>query len=261
MSTLRAHQLRRTYRDPHAGIRTAGGGVTAVDGVSVELAAGERLGLVGESGGGKSTLLRLLLGLENPDEGGVVCGDRAVRPASARSLRWFRSEVQAVPQDPWSSLNPRMRIGDAIAEPLRSLRVAGSHGARVAEVLRAVDLEPDMSERLPGSLSGGQRQRVAIARALAPAPRFLLADEPVNALDASVRTHVLRLLEELAQREGLGLLLVTHDLPAVRMICDRVLVMRRGEIVESGCADDVFRAPRHEYTRALLAATPRLPAV
>lgn len=255
MAALQACQLRRTYRDPHAGR------VTAVDGVGIELAAGERVGLVGESGGGKSTLLRLLLGLETPDEGTVTCGGRAVRPASARSLRWFRSAVQAVPQDPWSSLNPRMRIGDAVAEPLRSLHVAGSHGARVAEVLRAVDLDPDMSDRLPGSLSGGQRQRVAIARALAPAPRFLLADEPVNALDASVRTHVLRLLAEMAEREALGLLLVTHDLSAVRTTCDRVLVMRRGEIVESGSTDDVFRSPRHEYTRALLAAIPRLPVV
>ncbi|WP_461144033.1 ABC transporter ATP-binding protein [Salinifilum aidingensis] len=248
----------RTYRDPHAGPLRPGRRVRAVDGVELQLAPGERVGLVGESGGGKSTLLRLLLGLETPDEGRVTYGGRAVRTGRARGLRWYRSEVQAVPQDPWSSLNPRMRVGTAVAEPLRGLGVPGPHDQRVAEVLRTVGLAPEAAERYPDSFSGGQRQRIAIARALAPEPRLLLADEPVSALDASVRLHVLRLLRELCEHNGLGLLLVTHDLAAVREACDRVVVMRRGRIVDEGRTEDVFRSPGNDYTRALISAIPRL---
>lgn len=222
------------------------------------MAAGERVGIVGESGCGKSTLLRLLLALEAPDAGTVHYRDRPVRPDRADRLRWFRSEVQMIPQDPWSSLNPRMRVGDAVAEPLRCLRIPGERDERVAEVLRTVGLEPEMATRRPGELSGGQRQRIAIARALAPSPRFLLADEPVTALDASVRSRVLHFLRELVEREGLGLLLVTHDLAVVRQLCDRVLVMRAGEIVERGSTGEIFGAPRHDYTRTLLSSVPRL---
>ncbi|CAM01954.1 ABC transporter ATP-binding protein [Saccharopolyspora erythraea] len=230
----------------------------ALNGVDVELHAGERVGIVGESGCGKSTLLRMLLALEAPDEGTVSYRDQPVQPGGARSLRWFRSEVQFVPQDPWSSLNPRMRIGDAIAEPLRYLRVPVDREQRVADVLRLVGLEPEMAGRRPAAFSGGQRQRIAIARALAPSPRFLLADEPVTALDASVRSRVLGRLRDLVEPEGLGLLLVTHDLAVVRRLCDRVMVMRAGEIVEHGSTDDVFGSPTHDYTRTLLDSVPRL---
>lgn len=257
MSTLRAVGLRRTYESvpgPFSGARR----IPAVNGVDLELAPGQRVGVVGESGCGKSTLLRLLLALEAPDAGTVSYRDRHVRPARAGALRWFRSEVQAIPQDPSSSLNPRMSVADTIAEPLRSLRIAREHRSRVEEMLRAVELDPAIAERRPAQCSGGQRQRIAIARALAPAPRLLLADEPVTALDASVRSRVLRLLGELVRRDGLGLLMVTHDLASVRHLCDHVVVMCAGEIVEHGATDVVFGGPRHEHTRRLLDAVPRL---
>lgn len=259
MTALRATDLHRSYRQPPAGF-TARRWTTAVRGVDLELNPGDRVGLVGESGGGKSTLLRLLLGVDAPDSGAVTYRDRPVRPGRASSLRWFRTEVQAVPQDPWSALNPRMRIGSAIAEPLRSLRITEPHRDRVAEVLRAVELDPDVADRHPDSLSGGERQRVAIARALAPRPRLLLADEPVSALDAAVRLRVLQLLRRLSEQDGLGLLLVSHDLSAVSRVCDRAHVMRAGEIVERGSPDDLLRAPQHEYTGKLIAAIPRLGA-
>ena len=261
MTGLCAAGLHRTYRQPASGPLRRQGRLTAVNGVDVELGPGDRVGLVGESGGGKSTLLRMLLGLEAPDSGTVTYRDRPVRPGSARSLRWFRADVQAVPQDPWSSLNPRMRVGAAVAEPLRSLGVTEPHRDRVAEVLRAVELPPEMADRYPGSLSGGQRQRVAIARALAPRPRLLLADEPVSALDPAVRWRILRLLRQRAEQDDLGLLLVTHDMSAVREVCEQVLVMRSGDIVEHGTPDALFRAPQHEYTGMLIDAIPRLGAL
>ena len=255
---LQARGLRRSFRRSSSGWLGSASQVHALNGVDVELGEGERVGIVGESGCGKSTLLRMLLALEAPDEGAVSYRDRPVRPGGARSLRWFRSEVQFVPQDPWSSLNPRMRIGDVIAEPLRYLHVPVDRAHRVAEVLRLVGLEPQMADRRPAALSGGQRQRIAIARALAPSPRFLLADEPVTALDASVRSRVVDRLRDLVEREDLGLLLVTHDLAVVGQLCDRVLVMRAGEIVEHGSTSDVFDSPAHEYTRTLLDSVPRL---
>jgi peptide/nickel transport system ATP-binding protein len=261
MSLLRAEGLRRVYRSTPSGWFRPARHVPAVNGVDLDLAAGERVGIVGESGCGKSTLLRLLLALEEPDVGTVSYRDQPVRPGRAGGLRWFRSEVQAIPQDPWSSLNPRMCISEAIAEPLRCLRIPGEHSERVAETLRTVGLKPEMADRRAAEFSGGQRQRIAIARALAPSPRFLLADEPVTALDAPVRSRILRLLRDLVEHEGLGLLLVTHDLAVVRQLCDRVLVMREGEIVEHGSTDDLFSAPRHEYTRTLLSSVPRLAEV
>lgn len=260
MTTLRANDLQRSYRQPAEGLFTARRRVTAASGVDLALSPGDRVGLIGESGGGKSTLLRMLLGVEAPDSGSVTYRDRPVRPGRPRSLRWLRSDVQAVPQNPWSSLNPRMRIGVAVAEPLRCLGVGEPHRDRVAEVLRAVKLSPEVADRYPDSLSGGERQRVAIARALAPRPKLLLADEPVSALDASVRLRILRLLRQRAEQDDLGLLLVSHDLSAVRQICDRVLVMRSGEIVERGSPDDLLRWPQHEYTGTLINAIPRLDA-
>ncbi len=256
MSLLKASELHRTYTA--AGMFAPERRVPAVNGVDLEVAAGERVGVVGESGSGKSTLLRLLLALEAPDAGSVHYRGRRVRPGRAGRLSWFRSEVQMVPQDPWSSLNPRMRLDDAIAEPLRCLRFPGSHARRVAEVLRAVELDPETATRRPGEFSGGQRQRIAIARALAPSPRLLLADEPVTALDASSRSRVLGLLRDLVDRDGLGLLLVSHDLAVVRQLCDRVLVMRDGSIVERGSPDEIFASPQHDHTRRLLNALPRL---
>lgn len=257
MSLLRAHGLRRTYPSRPSAVRAAHH-VAAVDGVDLEVAAGERVGVVGESGCGKSTLLRLLLALEKPNEGSVHYRDRPVRPGPARGLRWFRSEVQLVSQDPWSSLNPRMPVGEAIAEPLRDLRVPGQHHERVTDLLHTVGLAPRTRTRRPGEFSGGQLQRIALARALAPSPRVLLADEPVTALDASVRAQVLSLLRDLVEREGLGLLLVTHDIAVVRQLCDRVLVMRAGQVVERGSTSRILTSPRHDHTRALIDSVPRL---
>jgi peptide/nickel transport system ATP-binding protein len=220
---------------------------TAVDRVSFELVREEALGVVGESGSGKTTLMRLLLGLDRPDEGEITY--------TGRSLR---REVQVVFQDPASALDPRMRVGEIIGEPLRVLRIEGDHQARVEELLDAVALPRAAANRYPHEFSGGQRQRIAIARALAPRPRVLIGDEPVSALDVSVRAQILNLLEDLRVEFQLTLILVSHDLSVVRHMTDRVLVMQRGRVVEEGPTREVFRAPRHPYTKLLLESIPRL---
>ncbi|MEI4270804.1 ABC transporter ATP-binding protein [Klenkia sp. LSe6-5] len=247
---LRADGLTRRHR-----------GAVALDDVSLGVAAGERMAVVGESGAGKSTLARLLLALDTPTAGTVTLDGRAVRPGSARSLRWFRRRVQTVPQDPGRSFNPRMRVGDAVAEPLRCLRVPGDHAARVAELLVAVGLEPDAVDRWPHEFSGGQRQRLAIARALAPRPDLVVADEPVSALDVVVRRQVVDLLARLSAAEGLALLVVSHDLGVVQRLCDRVLVLDAGRVVEEGPVPQVFARPAHPVTAALLDAVPTLAPV
>ncbi len=222
--------------------------LTAVDDVSLQLEREETLGIVGESGSGKTTLVKLLLGLERPDAGRVTY--------TGESLR---REVQVVFQDPASALDPRMRVDDTILEPLRILRVPGDQRARVRELLDAVGLPQASAQRYPHEFSGGQRQRIAIARALAPRPRVLIGDEPVSALDVSVRAQILNLLEDLRVDFQLTLVLVSHDLSIVRHMTDRVLVMRQGKIVEEGPTRHVFRAPQHPYTRLLLESIPRLP--
>jgi peptide/nickel transport system ATP-binding protein len=223
--------------------------LTAVDDVSFELKREETLGVVGESGSGKTTLMRLLLGLERPDEGRVTY--------TGHSLR---HDVQVVFQDPASALDPRMRVSEIILEPLHVLRIPGDHQARLAELLDAVGLPRGYAKRYPHEFSGGQRQRIAIARALAPRPRVLIGDEPVSALDVSVRAQILNLLEDLRLGFQLTLVLVSHDLSVVRHMTDRVLVMQQGRIVEEGATREVFKAPRHPYTRQLLDAIPRLQA-
>lgn len=221
--------------------------ITAVDDVSFALRREETLGIVGESGSGKTTLMKLLLGLEKPDTG---------------SVRYFggslRHEVQVVFQDPASALDPRMRVGEIVAEPLRVLRIPGDHSARVAELMEAVGLPRAYTRRYPHEFSGGQRQRIAIARALAPRPRVLIGDEPVSALDVSVRAQILNLLEDLRVDFQLTLILVSHDLSVVRHMTDRVLVMQQGRVVEEGATRAVFQHPRHPYTRLLLDSIPRL---
>ncbi|MGC0421850.1 ABC transporter ATP-binding protein [Embleya sp. AB8] len=256
---LRAEGLTRTYRLPRRSLWTPPGHRYALRGVDLELAEGGALGVVGESGAGKSTLIRLLLGLDRADGGVVRYRDREVRPGPARSLTWFRREVQIVLQDPMSSLDPRSRVRDIIAEPLECLAVPGDHDARVDEVLTAVGLDPETRTRYPHEFSGGQRQRIAIARALAPNPKVLVADEPVSALDVSVRAQILALLQDLTTHLGLSLILVSHDLGVVQHLCDQVLVLKSGEAVESGPTAEVLGNPQHEYTRSLLAAIPRLP--
>jgi peptide/nickel transport system ATP-binding protein len=248
---LVAERLNRSFTRPR---RTQ-----AVRDASFTVAEGGRLGIVGESGSGKSTLLRLLLGLDKPDSGTVRFRDREVRAGKASALHWFRREVQVVFQDPRGSLDPRMRVREIIAEPLECLGVREDHAARIAEVLAEVDLEPDAATRYPHQFSGGQRQRIAIARALAPRPRLLVGDEPFSALDASVREKIIELVADLAARLNLSLILVSHDIGVVHRLCDQLLVLRDGEIVEQGRSATVLRTPTHPYTRELLAAVPRLP--
>ncbi len=239
--------LSKRYRLARTSLRRAPRMVTAVRDVSFDLFPGETLGVVGESGSGKTTLIRLMLGLERPDAGRAV-----YRGAS------LRREVQVVFQDPAGALDPRMRVADIVLEPLRVMRLPGDRGARLAELLSAVGLAPAASRRYPHEFSGGQRQRIAIARALASRPRVLLADEPVSALDVSVRAQILNLLEDLRVGYDLTLVLVSHDLSVVRHLCDRVLVMHAGEIVEAGDTRSIFSAPRHPYTRTLLESIPKL---
>jgi peptide/nickel transport system ATP-binding protein len=231
-----------------------------LDGVDLGIAAGDRLGILGASGAGKSTLLRLLLAVEAPDQGEIRFRDRPVRPVRPGALGWFRRAVQLVPQDPYGSLSPRMTVAQIITEPLECLRVPGDHRARVAELMDAVDLDPALARRTPSALSGGQRQRVAVARALAPRPEVLVADEPVSALDATVRVKVLDLLREVSVRSGAALIMVSHDVAAVRRICTRVAVLDQGRIAESGTVAGVLGEPGTDATRNLLAAVPRLPA-
>ncbi|WP_433796306.1 ABC transporter ATP-binding protein [Actinoplanes sp. CA-252034] len=201
-----------------------------LDGVDLHIAAGDRLGILGHSGAGKSTLLRLLLAVEAPDHGDILLRDRPVRPGRPGTLTWFRRAVQLVPQDPYGSLSPRMTVARIIAEPLECLAIPGDHRARVDDLLAAVDLDPALAHRRPAELSGGQRQRVAIARALAPGPEVLIADEPVSALDASVRVTVLDLLRHVCEHTGAALVMVSHDVAAVRRICTRVAVLDGGRI-------------------------------
>ncbi|MGV8909075.1 MAG: ABC transporter ATP-binding protein [Propionicimonas sp.] len=250
-------QLTRRYRN-------GGTEVLALDQVDLVLEPGRRLGIVGESGSGKSTLVRLLAGLDRPTSGRIWFEGTEITRLPERRLGFLRAAVQMVFQDPRSSLNPRMNVGDIITEPLRSRLVRRQlphgidHARRLAEVLEAVDLPADSGSRYPHEFSGGQRQRIAIARALAPKPEVLIADEPVSALDVSVRAQVLNLLTDLVAAQGLTLIVVSHDLMVVRHLCDQLVVLRQGRIVEQGDTEAVYNTPGTEYTRALLAAVPRI---
>ncbi|MET7466022.1 ATP-binding cassette domain-containing protein [Nonomuraea sp. NPDC005501] len=253
---IEVRDLTRVYRRPRSSLTRPGEAVHALKGVSLTVHRGERFGIVGESGSGKSTLLRLLCALDRPTSGSVTFGGREVTGRPERSLRFLRRSLQIVFQDPMSSLDPRMRVRDLVAEPLVAL--GEPVGNRVAELLDAVGLPASAAGRYPHQFSGGQRQRIAIARALAPRPEVLVADEPVSALDVSVRGQILNLLADLADELGLTLVFVSHDLAVVRHLCETVAVVHDGLIVESGPVDDVWAAPEHPYTRALLAAVPTL---
>ncbi|HET6500897.1 MAG TPA: ATP-binding cassette domain-containing protein [Amycolatopsis sp.] len=239
---IRLHEVHRRYSRVHA-----------LRGVSFEVAAGRRFGIVGGSGSGKSTVVRLLAALDRPTSGEIFFQGRRIDRLPERRLGFLRARLQVVFQDPLGSLDPRMRVRDIICEPL-----GRRNPDRVAELLAAVGLPGDSGERYPHEFSGGQRQRISIARALAPDPGVLVADEPVSALDVSVRKQILDLLAALADRLDLTLVFVSHDLAVVRRICDTVAVMRRGEIVETGGVAEVYDDPRHPYTRELIAAAPNL---
>jgi peptide/nickel transport system ATP-binding protein len=235
--------------------------VTAVNNVSFNIYKGETLGLVGESGCGKTTLGRSLLRLVEPSEGSIVYQDTDITRLSKKQLEGLRREVQLVFQDPYSSLNPRLTIEAAIAEPMLANGLVASKAERkkrVAELLDKVSLPSSALQRYPHEFSGGQRQRIVIARALSLQPQFLVCDESVSALDVSVQAQVLNLLNELKRELGLTMLFISHDLSVVRYMCDRILVMQAGSIVEGGPAEEVYRHPKNNYTKSLLAAIPQL---
>ncbi len=237
------------------------GAVKAVDGVSLRIAEGRTLALVGESGCGKTTVGKAILQLIAPSGGEVHFDGRHIDSANAGQMRHLRAGMQMIFQDPFGSLNPRMRVGQIISEGIDALGAAGDRGetgARVAGLLRDVGLDPSMAQRFPHEFSGGQRQRIAVARSLAVQPRVLICDEPTSALDVSVQAQVLNLLRELQARFGLSYLFITHNIAVVDYLAHDVAVMYLGRIVESGSADEVLRGPMHPYTRALLAAVPRI---
>ena len=232
--------------------------VKAVDGVSFRVDAGETLALVGESGCGKSTVSRLALRLIEPDAGRIHFQGRDLLALDANELRAFRRQAQIIFQDPYASLNPRMTVGQILSEPLALHNLVPQAGrrARVEEILTLVGLELRFARRYPHEFSGGQRQRIAIARALAVEPKLIICDEPVSALDVSIRSQILNLLRDLQQRLGLSYIFVSHDLAVVKHIADRVAVMNLGSIVETAETQALFAAPRHPYSRALLSAIP-----
>jgi oligopeptide transport system ATP-binding protein len=232
--------------------------VRAVDGVSFGVGAGETLGLVGESGSGKSTLCRTVLQLLEPTSGSVRFEGREIAGLSRRAMRPLRSEMQMIFQDPFASLNPRKRIGQIVGAPLRLHGLARGEELRdrVQELLARVGLSAEHYDRFPHEFSGGQRQRIGIARALALRPKLIVADEPVSALDVSIRAQIVNLLDDLQDELGLTYVFVAHDIGVVRHVADRIAVMHRGKIVEQGSADQVCEQPRHPYTKTLLAAVP-----
>ena len=237
------------------------GDIKAVDGISFDVPEGRTVGLVGESGSGKTTAGRAILKLAPATGGSVKYSGKEILGLSEREFRPLRREIQIIFQDPFGSLNPRMTCGNIIGEAIE-IHFPGTskeeRASEVAELLRTVGLKPDMASRYPHEFSGGQRQRIGIARALAVKPKFIVCDEPVSALDVSVQAQIVNLLRDLQQSLGIAYLFIAHDLAVVEHISDTVLVMHRGKIVEQAPSAELYRNPRHEYTRALLAAVPRL---
>ena len=255
---LRVENLRKLFPVRRGVLQRVAGHVRAVDGVSFSIAAGETLCLVGESGCGKSTVGKTILRLQEPTAGQIWLGDTEVTRLNEEQMRAHRRQVQMVFQDPYSSLNPRMRAGEIIAEPLENFGMAQGpdKDRQVLALLDKVGLRKDAAERFPFEFSGGQRQRLGIARALALNPRLIVADEPVSALDVSVQAQVLNLLMDLQEEFGLSYLFVSHDLAVVEHIGHRIAVMYLGRIVELAPRDRIFAQPQHPYTEALMAAAP-----
>ncbi|WP_336645695.1 ABC transporter ATP-binding protein [Microbacterium sp. USHLN186] len=259
-SLIAAEGVGRRYAAPRRTVFERVRTEVALHPTDLSIAEGESLGVIGESGSGKSTLVRLLLGLDRPTSGRVLVAGREVDAgARARSLHWLRRLTGLVFQDPYASLDPRMSVGRIVAEPLRALDIPGDHRARVHEVLRQVGLSAEMAARHPHEFSGGQRQRIALARAIAHRPRILVGDEPMSALDVTVRAQILGLLAQLREQEGLTLIMVSHDIGLVQSLSDAVAVMKDGRIVERGPTAAVLHRPAEQYTRRLLAAVPTIP--
>jgi ABC-type glutathione transport system ATPase component len=280
MALVEIRNLIKSY--PHSdtvlgGRSTSGGEVRAVDDVSLDIHEGETLGLVGESGSGKSTLGRLILRLIEPTSGSIRFGGRDLLACGHRELRRLRRHMQIIFQDPFASLDPRFRVEDIIAEPLiihgsdhqereghdfsratLGPRNRSARRTRVVELLRAVGLDESILRRFPHEFSGGQRQRIGIARALALRPKFIVADEPVSALDVSVGAQIVNLLAQLQRDFGLTYLFISHSMPVVRYLSTRIAVMYRGKIMEIGSTEQIAERPQHPYTRSLLQATPEL---
>ncbi len=255
---LRVEGLGKRYRLPRERLLQPAPELQALAEVSFELHAGRSLGIVGESGSGKSTLARLVMALERPSAGHVWLDGQDLHALDPAALRRVRTQIQMVFQDPYGSLDPRRTVQQTVSEPLALLQGASrdEQRRRTAEVLEAVGLRPQDGEKYPHEFSGGQRQRIAIARALVTRPRLIVADEPVSALDVSVQAQVLNLMQDLQDAHGLTYLFISHDLSVIDLVCDDVVVLQHGRIVEQGPADHVFRDPRHAYTQRLIAAVP-----
>jgi peptide/nickel transport system ATP-binding protein len=258
---LDVRDVHQAYPSPNDGLFERRRFVDAVQGISFALVEGATLGIVGESGSGKSTLARLLVGLEAPRSGTVLFRGEQLSGRPDRAIRHLRPRIQMIFQDPFSSLDPRMPVGESIGEPLLiaepGLSRAGRK-ARVATMMDKVGLPEAMMDRYPHQFSGGQRQRIAIARGLITRPALLVADEPVSALDVSIQAQILNLLFDLRLELGLTLVVISHDLAVIRYLCDEVIVMQQGRVVEHARAATLFEAPQAEYTRRLLAALPTL---
>ena len=255
---LEVKHLGKQFALPRTSLLGPAGSLQALSDVSFRLEAGRSLGIVGESGSGKSTLARLVMALDKPTEGQVLLEGVDLHQLSASDLRQVRPQFQMVFQDPYGSLDPRQKVRKIVTEPLETLSHQGQHelNERAAQALAEVGLRTSDLDKYPHEFSGGQRQRIAIARALITRPSLIVADEPVSALDVSVQAQVLNLMMDLQDRYGLSYLFVSHDLAVVNLMCDDVLVLQSGHVVEHGDAEQVFRHAQHPYTQALIAAVP-----